>query len=122
MASLAVKLPITRDSGDGFTMIKDFRTLIKQNLKMLLLTNPGERVMEPNFGVGINSYLFSSFNQNTFDTIETKILEQVSIYLPVLTIKEINFATEGADFNTLNASIEYSIPSLNVGDLLEFTI
>jgi len=122
MASLAVKLPITRDSADGFTMIKDFRTLIKQNLKMLLLTNPGERVMEPSFGVGVRSYLFSAFNQATFNTIEAKILEQVSIYLPVAAIKEINFVTKDIDLNTLHISIEYSIPSLNVGDLLEFTI
>ena len=109
MASLAVKLPITKDSIDGFTMIKDFRTLIKQNLKMLLLTNPGERVMEPSFGVGVRSYLFSSFNQTTFNTIEARILEQVAIYLPVVTIKEINFVTQDMDVNTLHASIEYAI-------------
>ena len=98
MASLAVKLPITRDSGDGFTMIKDFRTLIKQNFKMLLLTNRGERVMEPSFGIGLHSYL------------------------PVIKIKEINFIVEDIDINKLSVSIEYSIPTLNVGDLLEFTI
>jgi len=122
MASLALKLPITRDSGDGFAMIKDFRTLIKQNFKMLLLTNRGERVMEPSFGVGLYSYLFSSFTQSTFDDIETKIIEQASVYLPVIKIKEINFIVEDIDINKLSVSIEYSIPTLNVGDLLEFTI
>jgi len=122
MASLAVKLPITRDSGDGFTMIKDFHTLIKQNFKMLLLTERGERVMEPSFGVGLKSYLFSGFTQSTFDDIEANIMEQTSIYLPVIVIEEINFITEHVDLNTLQISIKYSVPSINISDLLEFTI
>tara|TARA_Y100000310_G_scaffold333053_1_gene409823 strand:+ start:759 stop:1127 length:369 start_codon:yes stop_codon:yes gene_type:complete len=122
MASLALKLPITRDSADGFTMIKDFQTLIKQNLKMLLLTKRGERVMEPSFGVGLTSYLFSSFTQSTFDDIETNIIKQAAVYLPVIVIKEINFVTEHIDLNTLQISIKYSVPSINVSDLLEFTI
>jgi hypothetical protein len=122
MASLSVKLPITKDSGDGFEMIKDFRTLIKQNFKMLLLTHPGERVMEPNFGVGIQTYIFDTFSTQTFNNIESKILEQISIYLPVITLKEVNFAEDQINYNKLHINIQYSIPSLNVEDLLEFTI
>ena len=37
MSSLSVKLPITRNTIDGFAMIKDFQTLVKQNFKMLVL-------------------------------------------------------------------------------------
>ena len=71
MSSLAVKIPLTRDSIDGFAMIKDIRTLIKQNFKMLLLTYPGERVMEPEFGIGLRRFLFSNFTQETFNSIES---------------------------------------------------
>lgn len=122
MASLAVKLPLTLDSGDGYTMIKDMKTLVKQNFKMLLLTNPGERVMDPEFGVGINSFLFENFEPNTYNRIETKILEQVSIYLPVISISQMEFDPAGADAAMLSIRITYSIPVLNIRDLLEFTI
>ena len=61
MASIGVRLPLTLDSTDGFGMIKTIRDMIKQNLKMLVLTNPGERVMEPDFGVGISQFLFGNF-------------------------------------------------------------
>jgi phage baseplate assembly protein W len=53
MSSLGVKLPLARDASDGYGMIKSFKTMIRQNFKMLLLTSPGERIMEPNFGVGL---------------------------------------------------------------------
>ena len=122
MSSLAVKLPLTKDSVDGFRMIKDFKTLIRQNFKMLLLTNPGERVMHPSFGVGIHTFLFSQFSTTSFASIESKILEQVEIYMPVISIHNMDFQPDGADMNRLNIRIEYSIPSLNVKELLEFTI
>jgi uncharacterized protein len=122
MASLAVKLPITKDSTDGFEMIKDFQTLIKQNFKMLLLTHPGERVMEPSFGVGVQKYLFENLSQKTFSDIEAKIIEQVEIYMPVITIREVSFAEDSSSINKLHINIQYSIPTLNVQDLIEFTI
>ena len=40
MSSIGIKVPITYDSGDGFTMLKTLDGTIKQNLKMLILTNP----------------------------------------------------------------------------------
>ena len=77
MASFGVALPIQRDSADGFRMLKDFRKLIAQNLKMLVLTNPGERVMEPEFGVGMKRYLFQNFSENVYAEIDGKIREQI---------------------------------------------
>ena len=70
MSSFGVALPITKNSIDGFTMIKSFRRLIKQNLKMLILTAPGERVMEPEFGVGLRNFLFQNFLSQTYVLIE----------------------------------------------------
>ena len=122
MAKLGVKLPITRSSIDGYTMIGDFTTLIKQNLKMLVLTNPGERVMIPEFGVGITKYLFENFTNTTYTDIETDIRQQVSKYLPVVAIQSVLFDDSNEDNNTLGIAIVYAIPALNVRDLLEFTI
>ena len=51
MSSIAVRLPLTLDSADGFGMITAIRGAIKQNLKMLILTEPGERIMEPLLGL-----------------------------------------------------------------------
>ena len=122
MATLGIKLPITRNSIDGFTMIGDFNTLIRQNLKMLLLTDPGERVMIPNFGVGLKRYLFQNFNESIFIDIETDIREQVEKYLPVVSIENVLFDDTNQDENRLGVGIVYSIPALGIKDLLEFTI
>jgi len=122
MANLAVKLPITRDSINGFTMISNLDVLIKQNFKMLILTNPGERVMIPDFGVGITQYLFENFSDSTFLDIENRIKQQVAKYLPVVILGSINFDSSDQDANKLGVSITYQVPALNIKDLLEFTI
>jgi phage baseplate assembly protein W len=122
MSSIAVSLPLAIDSGDGFKMIKTIKSLVKQNLKMLLLTDPGERVMEPEFGVGLRRYLFLNFDQSIYAEIETNIKKQVATYIPIVTIKRIVFDTSAQDANKLGFSLEYSIPNIGIRDLLEFTI
>ena len=122
MASLSVKLPLHRDLVDGFKMNKSFLSAIRQNFKMLLLTNKGERVMEPEFGCGLKTYLFESMTQSTFTKIEREIRDQTKIYLPSIRIVEIKFESGIEDPNALNVKIGYSVPNLNIQDLLEFTI
>tara|TARA_R110000772_G_C13213798_1_gene431182 strand:+ start:473 stop:841 length:369 start_codon:yes stop_codon:yes gene_type:complete len=122
MASLAPKLPLTLDSGDGYTSIKTLKSLIKQNFKMLILTNPGERVMDPEFGVGIRQFLFENFESDVYARIDQRIREQTSIYLPVVLIRSIEFGRRTEDENLLALRLEYAIPDIAVRDLLEFTI
>ena len=124
MSSFAVKLPITRNNINGFTMIKDFKTLISQNLKMLVLTDPGERVMDPEYGVGARSYLFSNFSTTVYVDIETNIKKQVAKYMPMVIIDQVAFdkRPETIDRNTLAMRIVYRIPAINITEMLEFTI
>ena len=122
MASYAPKLPISRDTSDGFTVVRDFPTMVKQNLKMLLLTIPGERVMEPEYGVGLKTFLFEAFTANTYSQMDDAISAQVTLYMPYVTIEDIMFSAADQDYNVLNVTLKYSIPRIGTADLLEITI
>ena len=55
----APKLNLELNSEDGaYALLKTIPELAKQNLKMIILTSPGERIFEPSFGVGIRRFLF----------------------------------------------------------------
>jgi hypothetical protein len=54
------KLPLELDNNDKFVMVSDFLQNARQKLKMIVMTSPGERIMDPNFGVGIRKYLFET--------------------------------------------------------------
>ena len=47
------------------------------NLKNIILTTPGERIMQPSFGVGIKRYLFEQANPGTQLEIRNQIIAQV---------------------------------------------
>lgn len=45
--------------GEEFFIIKKENNLIKENITRILLTSNGERVMNPNFGCKLKSFLFN---------------------------------------------------------------
>ena len=122
MSSLTIKIPINIDATDGFKTIKDFNSLVKQNLKMIILTNPGERIMEPTYGVGASAYLFNNFNDGTIASLKTQIIKQTGFYLPAVSITNIRTQSENIDNGVVKISIEYSIPQLGVNDSVVVTI
>lgn len=122
MASFGVALPLTRNSSDGFTMLKSFVKVARQNLKMLILTAPGERVMEPDFGVGLRNFLFQNYSDSAYAAIEQKIKEQAQTYMPAITINYISFDAAQIDRNVLGIAINFSIPAIGASEMLEFTI
>ena len=60
---ISVKLPLTYNSFDGpYTLNKKTKEAVRQNFKNLVLTAPGERVMDPQFGGGMRNFLFEQMN------------------------------------------------------------
>ena len=132
MPGLSPKLPLIKNAADGYASNKTIRSLARQNLKMLILTAPGERVMTPAFGVGIRNFLFENISASTFSRIEARIKSQVSIYLPYISILQINI-TPGAneteflannqfDSNSISIQIRYIITTIKAGDTLTMSI
>ena len=122
MSSLSVALPLSIDASDGYRMIKSFKALVRQNLKMLILTIPGERIMEPNFGVGVKTFLFSNFYEGVQGALDNKIREQCQLYMPSISLHDIEFYIIDPDTHSMAFRILYEIPNIGVKDLLEFTI
>ena len=122
MAGISAKLPLARDPDDGIGLHKDYRDSVRQNIIMLLLTVPGERMMIPEFGVGLKTYLFEQDNLILRQEIAAKFREQLNLYLPFVDLLDISFASEADDpnisENTLVIRIEYAITPLDAVDVL----
>ena len=120
---LSPKLPLMKDPADGYALNKTYREMVSQNLKMIVLTAPGERIMEPNFGVGLRNYLFKQNTQQTYHEIESRIREQISTYLPFVTIIQVKIEdylkSEDLNSNGVKISLKYNIDPISVIDSLE---
>ena len=121
MIGISPKLPLRVYSVDGFyALTKKITETIQQNLKMLILTTPGERMMNPEFGVGLRNFLFENRGEGTAEGIKNKISTQVQRYIPAIKLTNIIIAnapsselTVDTDAHNLLVRIEYVIPSLN---------
>jgi len=118
MAGISPRLPLTIDEIDGaYGLNKTLRDVIQQNLKMLVLTAPGEKIMDPNFGVGLRNFLFETsigFSQ-VQNKISNRVRSQVDTYMPFIKIVDIIFISV-ENGNGLSVKISYRITSLNLGD------
>lgn len=126
MSNYAPSLPLRLDPTNGYGNLQSIETVVLQNLKMLVLTSPGERIMDPNFGVGIRNFLFEQNNNSTYSKIKTRIIKQAQEYLPFLEIREVKFDSEVNNENILSngllITIEFIITSLGKGSVLQITV
>jgi phage baseplate assembly protein W len=86
----------------GTTTVKE---QVKSNLINLLLTERGERVNEPNFGVGLKKLLFEQ-NPN-IEVLKERINTQIEFYIPTITLSDVSF-TPSEDEYKLFILISYS--------------
>ena len=120
--SPALPLAYTKEDGP-YGLNKTIRDSVQQNFKNLLLTTKGERVMIPEFGVGLRSFLFRNFTTSLLEEIRAEINRQVAIYLPFIEITELDFLTsdeqpDDIGLNQINLRIRYEILPINEADTL----
>jgi phage baseplate assembly protein W len=88
---------------------------IKSNLINLLLTDKGERIMNPEFGADLRRSLFDNITQSNTDLLQTKIIDAINIFIPEIELT--NVAVEpNIDYNTLTVTIDYRLIISNTPD------
>lgn len=69
--------------------------LAKANLKQLLNTAPGERLMLPNFGCNLESLLFEPFDERLVLEVKERVSFSISNYIPYLTLNRVRVERVG---------------------------
>jgi phage baseplate assembly protein W len=123
--SYAIGVTLPLQFGDS-TFEQSFQTKdqAKSNIKNLLLTKRGERILQPEFGSGLQSLLFEPNVDDLEGRIEDTINESLEQWLPYITAEEIDIEStdELRDNNKINVSIKFKIgEDINL-ETLTFTV
>jgi len=84
------------------------------NLLLLLLTQKGERYMEPDYGTNLLKYIFEPNDQLTANDVEDELKNTVALYIPELNITSVAFnwdTDEDGNIigeNQLNVNIKFT--------------
>ena len=111
MSTIAPELPLSLDSETTYKMMSTLSQATKQNFKCLILTSPGERIMEPG-------------TEALKPKITSLIKQKSRKYMPFIKINRIkyDFGTTDRDRYKLSLVIEYIIMPINAKDVLNIQV
>lgn len=116
---LSVKFPLSISEQGDFSLNQNVKEMVKQNFKNLLLTVPGERIMIPEFGVGISRFLFEQKGVGVLESITSAISSQVLKYMPYIQIIDIDTSNSDDTEELVSIKIKYFIKPLSETDIIE---
>ena len=106
--SVGIDFPFARvPNQDGyFKTTKTTIESIKNNIRLLLQTEQGERVFQPTLGMNLKQLLFEQITEDTTIEIENNIVDTFERWLPFVDLNDIQINT---DNNQVNINITFSI-------------
>ena len=110
---VGIDLPIRRgDEKDGW-MASTSTTIdaVKNNIRNLLKTNQGERLMQPNLGTNLRRLLFEQIEGETLVSVQNVILDTMEIWLPFVEVRDIRIVNDDSrtDANQIVVNILFNI-------------
>lgn len=81
---------------------------VKEAIRNIVLTEPGERVFQPNFGCGIKGLLFEQIDPTILSLIKEKIESAIETYEPRCEVVSVEVTTSDQE-HTLLANIFFRV-------------
>ena len=92
------------------TLHKD-EDAVKESIKNLILTDRGERLMQPDLGGNISAMLFENITPSTLKLIEDNVRTTITLYEPRAELQNVA-VTSNIDDNTVRVRITFYIKNV----------
>jgi|TARA_R110002020_G_C15935507_1_gene744200 phage baseplate assembly protein W len=115
-----VGFPLEITSDNAGYRLSELEETVRFNIKNIILTSPGERIMIPDFGVGIKTLLFEMSSFELLESARNKIVEQINIYASYITILELTITP--IDDTSINIRMKYEIDFAQIVDSIDIDI
>ena len=112
---VGVSIPFT--SNQVFTTTYTTRDAIKVNLINYLLTEQGERFLNPEVGAGLRQFIFGQNTEDTSESVKEVVQAGIDRWFPNITVNQLT-TQPSPDTNTFTLYINYSINLTNIQDEL----
>ena len=108
--AIGLSLPI-QITNIAFDQTFNTNDQVRYNIINLLSTRRGERVMQPEFGVGLHELLFEQLVEGLEERVEDEIIAAFEKWLPYVTVSniEIDMSNENRDRNRADITLEFTI-------------
>ena len=113
----AIKYPFAINAGAGKAAEEsDYEAYVRQLIRQVLMTAPGERINRPDFGAGIRRMVFAPNNPATASLTQTLIYQALSKWLA--TVIKVEEVAVSAEDEKLLITVHYMIIQRGVSRIL----
>jgi phage baseplate assembly protein W len=82
---------------------------VREAIRVILLTAPGERLMLPAFGAGLRTFLFEPNVPATHQLIQERVVQAIARWEPRVTLTAVEVDADADDALRANVTIDYSL-------------
>jgi phage baseplate assembly protein W len=98
---------------DGSTEMAAYEKDVYEAIWIILSTDWGERIMRPDFGAGLRSFVFGPLSQTTLQQVQTRVQESLVKWEPRISVEQVNVTIDPNNQGTLLIAITYMIRVTN---------
>ncbi len=88
--AIGISIPIGLGNNGYFNSTYTTLDAAKANIRNLLLTQKGERVMQPDFGTNLRGILFEPMSENLPELIRSDIQQSIKKWLPYVVVDTVD--------------------------------
>ena len=104
--------PQFNKSGAGVIMVS-LEDDIRESLKILLGTSPGERTMQPSYGCGLRDLVFDNIIESAVTELKDTIDRAVLFFEPRITLNSVTIDTSEQFDGVLKINLDYTVRRTN---------
>lgn len=86
---------------------------IEESLRILLSTDPGERIMLPNYGTGLRRMVFEEATEQTMTEIKEMIRKAILFFEPRISLNRIDAQVSDPMNGRIDLLLDYTIRTTN---------
>ncbi len=102
-----------KTGADGEIAMAEFEEDIRQSIRIILGTNPGERVMRPDFGAGLNALVFEPLNTTTMSLVQHRVELALVTWESRILVESVKVSTNPEERNLLLIEVSYRVRLTN---------
>ncbi|MDR0469837.1 MAG: GPW/gp25 family protein [Peptococcaceae bacterium] len=104
------KFPVAVDETTGRIKTSQYEEDIQEAIRIIIMTRKGERVMQPEFGCGLQDYLFAGMDYDTTTQMRLEVQRALTDWEPRITDVEVRVETQN---DRLMIHVAYMVRATN---------
>jgi phage baseplate assembly protein W len=111
-----------RVGADGRLAWSEDETNVRESIRIILLTEPGERLMREEFGCGLRRFLFEPNTVTTRALIREQIMNSIKVWEPRVNVEDVTVESDAEEPRLVAVQIHFRLVATQAAGRMGLTL